>query len=146
LHTHSESSLALGIIGEVLQPVTQSGALFYNDIVLFDEFEGIVLNKAEGTSIAETLGQNRAILLRNHGSLLVGNSIADTTISATVLEFAARVQLQCRASGVAKHLPEREALQTKAFLQRPDVVDLRWQLLTRQSKRHNLHFSTERTR
>ncbi|MFL9896092.1 class II aldolase/adducin family protein [Paraburkholderia sp. RL17-381-BIF-C] len=145
LHTHSEASLALGIIGKVLEPITQSGALFYNDIVLFDEFEGIVLRAEEGTSIAQTLGDKRAILLRNHGSLVVGRSIADTTISATVLEFAARVQLQCMASGVSKNLPEKEALQTKAFLQRPDVVDLRWQLLTRQSKRHNSHFSTERT-
>jgi L-fuculose-phosphate aldolase len=145
LHTHSEASLALGVIGRNLEPVTQSGALFYEDIVLFDEFEGIVLDKKEGASIASRLGPNRAILLRNHGSVVVGRSIADATIAATVLEFAARVQLQALSAGTPKLLPAAEARQTKAFLQRPDVVDLRWQLLMRQARRHNPRFNAERT-
>lgn len=145
LHTHSEASLALGIIGSNLEPVTQSGALFYEDIVLFDEFEGIVLDKKEGASIAARLGAHRAILLRNHGSIVVGKSIADTTIAATVLEFASRIQLQAMAAGTPKHLPPAEARQTKSFLQRQDVVDLRWQLLMRQARRHNPRFSSERT-
>lgn len=145
LHTHSEASLALGVIGHNLEPVTQSGALFYEDIVLFDEFDGIVLDKKEGASIASRLGPNRAILLRNHGSVVVGRSIADATIAATVLEFAARVQLQALSAGTPKLLPAAEARQTKAFLQRPDVVDLRWQLLMRQARRHNPRFNAERT-
>ncbi len=145
LHTHSEASLALGIVGSNLEPVTQSGALFYEDIVLFDEFDGIVLDKKEGASIAARLGAHRAILLRNHGSVVVGESIADTAIAATVLEFAARVQLQAMAVGTPKKLPDAEARQTKAFLRRPDVVDLRWQLLVRQARRHNPHFTFERT-
>jgi L-fuculose-phosphate aldolase len=145
LHTHSEASLSLGIIGSNLEPVTQSGALFYEDIVLFDEFEGIVLDKKEGASIAARLGPNRAILLRNHGSVVVGRSIADATIAATVLEFAARVQLQAMAAGTPKQLPPAEARQTKSFLQRQDVVDLRWQLLVRQARRHNPVFAFART-
>lgn len=144
LHTHSEASLALGVIGRNLEPVTQSGALFYEDIVLFDEFDGIVLDKKGGASIAASLGSNRAILLRNHGSLVVGRSIPDTTIAATVLEFAARVQLQALSAGTPKLLPAAEALQTKGFLERPDIVDLRWQLLVRQARRHNPNFSYER--
>lgn len=144
LHTHSEASLALGIVGSNLEPVTQSGALFYEDIVLFDEFDGIVLDKKEGASIATRLGANRAILLRNHGSVVVGESIAETAIAATVLEFAARVQLQAMTAGTPKNLPPAEALQTKAFLRRTDVVDLRWQLLVRQARRYNPRFTYER--
>lgn len=144
LHTHSEASLALGVVGSNLEPVTQSGALFYEDIVLFDEFDGIVLEKEEGANIASRLGTNRAILLCNHGSVVVGESIAETTIAATVLEFAARVQLQAMAVGTSKKLPPAEARQTKAFLSRPDVVDLRWQLLVRQVERYNPNFSANR--
>lgn len=143
LHTHSEASLALGIVGSNLEPVTQSGALFFEDIVLFDEFEGIVLDKKEGASIASRLGRHRAILLRNHGSIVVGASIPETTIAATVLEFAARVQLQAMSAGTPKHLPAAEARQTKAFLQRTDVVDLRWELLKRQARRHNPGFNAK---
>ncbi|ANC80603.1 class II aldolase/adducin family protein [Pseudomonas putida] len=145
LHTHSEAALALGVIGSNLEPVTQSGALFFEDIVLFDEFDGIVLDKKEGASIATQLGSNRAILLRNHGSVVVGESIEETTIAATVLEFAARVQLQAMAAGTPKMLPPQEARQTKAFLRRPDVVDLRWDLLVRQVRRHNPNFGFNRT-
>lgn len=145
LHTHSEASLTLGIVGSNLEPVTQSGALFYEDIVLFDEFDGIVLDKKEGASIASQLGSNRAILLRNHGSVVVGASIAETTIAAIVLEFAARVQLGAMAVGTPKLLPAAEIRQTKAFLQRPDVVDLRWKLLVRQARQHNPRFRAQRT-
>lgn len=145
LHTHSEASLALGIVGGNLEPVTQSGALFYEDIVLFDEFDGIVLDKKEGANIASRLGPNRAILLRNHGSVVVGASIPETAIAATVLEFAARVQLQAMAAGTPKTLPAAEARQTKSFLQRRDVMDLRWNLLVRQVRRHNPLFKYERT-
>jgi hypothetical protein len=77
--------------------------------------------------------------------VVVGKSIADTTIAATVLEFAARVQLQAMAAGTPKQLPPAEARQTKSFLERQDVVDLRWQLLIRQARRHNPRFSSERT-
>jgi L-fuculose-phosphate aldolase len=145
LHTHSEASLALGIIGRNLEPYTQSGALFYEDIVLFDEFEGIVLGKQGGASIASKLGPKQAILLRNHGSVVVGSSIAQTVIGATVLEFAAGVQLKVMLSETAKSIPASEAHQTKAFLNRPDVVDLRWQLLMRQARRHNPNFTCERS-
>jgi L-fuculose-phosphate aldolase len=55
------------------------------------------------------------------------------------------VQLQALSAGTPKQLPAAEARQTKSFLQRPDVVDLRWQLLVRQARRHNPNFSYERT-
>ena len=49
------------------------------------------------------------------------------------------------AAGTPKQLPPAEARQTKSFLQQQDVVDLRWQLLMRQARRHNPRFSAERT-
>jgi len=49
------------------------------------------------------------------------------------------------AAGTPKLLPAAEIRQTKAFLQRPDVIDLRWKLLVRQARRHNPHFKAERT-
>lgn len=49
------------------------------------------------------------------------------------------------AVGKPKLLPPPEARQTKSFLQRPDVVDLRWQLLVRQARRYNPRFAFERT-
>ncbi len=56
LHTHSEAALALGVIGSNLEPVTQSGALFFEDIVLFDEFDGIVLDKKRRRKHCYTTG------------------------------------------------------------------------------------------
>lgn len=126
IHTHGRNGLALGACGTTLEPVVQSGALFYDDIAFLDEYEGIVLGKSEGDTIAEALGGRRGVLLKNHGALVVGPSVRAACIAALMLEFAAEVQLKAMAAGTLSPLPRAAALQAKQFLLSPAVMDQRW--------------------
>jgi L-fuculose-phosphate aldolase len=135
IHTHGKNGLALGITGSTIEPVTQTGALFHEDIAFLDEYEGIVLGKSEGDTIAESLGQRRGVLLKNHGALVVGASVRETAISMLVLEFAAEVQLKAMAAGALQHLPEAASRQAKKFLLGKDFIDLRWEHQVRRIKR-----------
>ncbi len=135
IHTHGKNGLALGITGSTLEPVTQTGALFYEDIAFLDEYEGIVLGKNEGDTIAEALGPRRGVLLKNHGALVVGASVRETTISMLVLEFAAEVQLKAMAAGKLHHLPEAAARQAKKFLTDKTFIDQRWDHQVRRIRR-----------
>jgi len=135
LHTHAENALALGITGNNIEPITQSGALFYNDVVLFNEFGGIVLDLSEGQAIANQLGPRRAILLKHHGSIVVARNIRESAILGTVLEFAARVQLKAMSAGELHRLPADMALNAKSFLVKEDLMTLRWKLLVRDAVR-----------
>ncbi len=48
IHTHARNAIALGCIGANLEPITQTGLIFFEDITLFAEFGGIVLDRQRG--------------------------------------------------------------------------------------------------
>lgn len=127
IHTHGKNALALGATGATLEPLTQTGAIFYDDIALLDEYEGVVLGKDEGDTIAAALGPRRGVLLKNHGALVVGSSVREATIAMLVLEFAAEVQLKAMAAGPLSRMPEPAARQAKRFLLAKELTDQRFE-------------------
>jgi L-fuculose-phosphate aldolase len=135
VHTHGKSGVALGCAGMTLEPITQTGAIFADDIALFDEFHGIVLGTDEGDAIAAALGAKRGLLLKNHGALVVGTNVAEACIGMTVLEWAADVQLRAAAAGKLVHLAPEAAAQSKRFLLAPANLGLRWDFLKRKVAR-----------
>ena len=139
VHTHGANAVALGVTGNNLEPIWQPGAIFYDDCVLFDEFDGIVLDKGEGERIADALGTKRAILLRNHGLLIAAESIRMGCIGALTVEMVAEVQLKAMAAGTLHPMPREAALQTKRFLSSEDVTTGRWNYLTRSILRERPH-------
>ena len=135
IHTHGKAGVALGCAGMNLEPITQTGAIFHDDIALFDEFHGIVLDTNEGDAIAAALGQRRGLLLKNHGALVVGGNVAEACIGMTVLEWAADVQLRAAAAGPLQRLDPGAAAQSKGFLLNPANLGLRWDFLKRKIAR-----------
>jgi L-fuculose-phosphate aldolase len=135
IHTHGKSGVALGCAGMTLETITQTGAVFHDDIALFDEFHGIVLDTNEGDAIAAALGPKRGLLLKNHGALVVGNSVAEACIGMTVLEWAADVQLRAAAAGPLQKLDDAAAAQSKKFLLDAANLGLRWDFLKRKIAR-----------
>ncbi|NGM18628.1 aldolase [Roseomonas stagni] len=131
IHTHGKAGVALGCAGMTLEPITQTGAVFHDDIALFDEFHGIVLDTNEGDAIAAALGGKRGLLLKNHGALVVGASVAEACIGMTVLEWAADVQLRAAAAGPLQKLDPAAAAQSKKFLLDAANLGLRWDFLKR---------------
>jgi L-fuculose-phosphate aldolase len=131
VHTHGHNAVALSALGQTLQPCWQHGAFFFEDNVLFDEFDGIVLEKSEGERIAAALGDRRAIMLKNHGLLVVADSIRLGCIATLHFENAADVQLKATAAGELKLMPPAAARQTKAFLLGDDFLTQRWEHIKR---------------
>ncbi|ABW11948.1 class II aldolase/adducin family protein [Parafrankia sp. EAN1pec] len=74
-HTHALYGRALAAIGEPLHPISQDSLAFYQDHVIFDEYNGVVLDEEEGRKIAAALGPHKLAILRNHGLLTVGTSV-----------------------------------------------------------------------
>jgi L-fuculose-phosphate aldolase len=135
IHTHGKAGVALGCAGMTLETITQTGAVFHDDIALFDEFHGIVLDTNEGDAIAAALGPKRGLLLKNHGALVVGASVAEACIGMTVLEWAADVQLRAAAAGPLQKLDPAAAAQSKKFLLDAANLGLRWDFLKRKIAR-----------
>ena len=72
------------------------------DIVLYNQFNGVVLGNFEGKQIAAALGQKKAALLQNHGLLTVGSSIESTVYWFVSLEKCCQTQLLADAAAAGR--------------------------------------------
>lgn len=98
-HSHSLHGKAFSSLGILLDPLTQDSCAFYGDHSLFDDYTGVVLDVAEGDRIAEALGQNKAVILRNHGLLTVGQTVESAAWWFITMERTCQAQLLAMAAG-----------------------------------------------
>ena len=116
LHTHTVAGVAVSSLAVGLQPCNQWALQFY-DRVAYHAFEGIALDLDERARLVADLGPTkRALILRNHGLVTLGRSVAEAFILMHNLDRACRVQLAIQASGQPVHpvpheVAERTALQ-----------------------------------
>ena len=77
LHVHSKYATALSTLkNPTLEPIDQNTMRFYNRIAIYDDFGGLGFEE-ESNKMAAAIGNNRSMLLANHGILTVGETIAD---------------------------------------------------------------------
>jgi ribulose-5-phosphate 4-epimerase/fuculose-1-phosphate aldolase len=110
-HAHSLYGKTWSTLGRLLDPITQDACAFYQDHSLFTDYTGVVLDPKEGQRIAQTLGQNKAIILQNHGLLTVGHTVDEAAWCFITMERSCQAQLMAEAVG-KPHLikPESAAI------------------------------------
>jgi ribulose-5-phosphate 4-epimerase/fuculose-1-phosphate aldolase len=111
-HSHSTYGRALSALGELLEPITQDVCAFYNDHALFDDYTGVVTDLEEGKRIAHALGENKAVILRNHGLLTAGTSVDSAVWWFITMERSCQVQLLAKAAGKVVHIDLDQAKKT----------------------------------
>lgn len=74
-HAHSTYGKAFSVFGRELEMITQDDLRFYKDHAIYQQFGGVVLDAEEGQRIAECLGDQKAVILQNHGLITVGKTI-----------------------------------------------------------------------
>ncbi|MBP0016503.1 MAG: class II aldolase/adducin family protein [Cyanobacteria bacterium SBLK] len=98
-HAHSLYGKAWSSLGKLLDPLTQDACTFYEDHALFDDYTGVVLDPEEGRRIAETLGEKKALILRNHGLLTVGHSVDEAAWWFITMDRSCMAQLMAEQAG-----------------------------------------------
>src|SRR3954449_12870882 len=98
-HSHSIYGKSWSALGKLLDPITQDACAFYGDHALFDDFTGVVLDTEEGKRLAHALGEKKAVILRNHGLLTVGNCVDAAVWSFITMERTCQAQLLAEAAG-----------------------------------------------
>lgn len=99
VHTHTIGGVAVASMACGLQPCNQWALQFHNRVAYHD-FEGIALDHAERERLVRDLGpEHKALILRNHGLLTLGQSVAEAFILMINLERACRVQVAIQSSG-----------------------------------------------
>ncbi|TMR27757.1 class II aldolase/adducin family protein [Actinomadura geliboluensis] len=98
-HSHSTYGRAMSALGQKLEPITQDVCAFYQDHGLFDDYTGVVTDLEEGKRIAAALGGHKAVILRNHGLLTVGDTVDAAAWWFITMERSCQVQLLAKAAG-----------------------------------------------
>ncbi|RST12101.1 class II aldolase/adducin family protein [Streptomyces sp. WAC05374] len=130
-HAHSPYGRALAALGELLEPITQEACAFYEDHCLYDAYTGVAVDPAEGRRVAAALGDRKAVVLRNHGLLTVGDSVDAAAWWFISMERCAGVQLTARAAGKPVLIAHRDAVATRERLGGDLVAWINYQPLWR---------------
>jgi ribulose-5-phosphate 4-epimerase/fuculose-1-phosphate aldolase len=114
LHTHTDAGAAVSALDVGLLPFSQDALLFYNRLAYHD-FEGIALDLDERSRLVRDLGPHYAMILRNHGLLTCGRTVAEAFMFMFQLERVCRSQLLAMAAGGKLRLPPPEVCEKTAL-------------------------------
>ncbi len=122
LHTHTTAGMAVSALTCGLLPLTLSGMRFSD--VGYHDLEGVVVDLGEQERLVENLGDREALILHNHGLLVVGQTIAQAFGRIDRLERACQTQLQVLACNTPYITPPDDVIEkTRSQLKRSPTPD-----------------------
>ena len=95
IHTHTWAGMALSSLACGLLPMTQTAMRFVR--ISYHDYNGVVLDLTEQESLVRDLGDNNAMILRNHGLLTTGRTIPEAFNAMHRLELSCKAQLATMA-------------------------------------------------
>ncbi|KXK67410.1 aldolase, partial [Pseudomonas monteilii] len=129
IHTHTAAGIAVSAQEHGLLPISQHALKFYGKLA-YHQYEGIALSLDERERLIADLGTHKAMILRNHGLLAGGASVAEAFHEIHFLERACQAQVQALASGSKLIYPSEEVCRhTAAQFQRDEsaqIISLSW--------------------
>src|SRR5690606_19561200 len=98
LHTHSRAGVAVSAQKCGVLPISQQSTFVLASLGVHD-YEGVALRDEEKPRLQRDLGDNNYLLLRNHGLLTVGPTVADAFLAMYIFENTCRIQIDAQAGG-----------------------------------------------
>ena len=135
IHTHPLYTTALSGTSAQLAFVNHDGLLFQNGLGMFDETAELIMSSQQGKAVAHALGNCRAILLKNHGVLVVGRDLPWAVYTAITLERAVKVQTIATMLGPLQPIPSETAKRMVSDKFRDEFIESYWRYLTRKAHR-----------
>ncbi len=135
IHTHTRAGIAVSVMKSGLLPMSQTSMRFVGHIGAHD-YEGPAVDLAERERLVRDLGPHNAMILRNHGLLTCGPSVAQAFNTMYNLELSCRCQVDAMAAKTELTLPPQEVLDHTAKMYEPGTRrpygELEWHAMLRQ--------------
>ena len=113
MHTHTRAGLAISCLKDGLKPIFQDAAIFHNR-VSYHDWQGMSTEVEECKDIAKNLGNNKVMILRNHGLLTCGETIGEAFILMYYLDKACKNQLDTMSTGLETIVPSDNIMEYAA--------------------------------
>jgi ribulose-5-phosphate 4-epimerase/fuculose-1-phosphate aldolase len=106
LHVHSVNGVAVSAQEQGLLPLSQHSMMVLSSLAYHD-YEGVALDDAEKPRLVLDLGDKRFLMLRNHGLLTVGRTVAEAFVGMYFFETSCMMQVRAQAGGGAlRRIPD----------------------------------------
>ncbi len=125
VHGHPPFATALGATAAHLALLTHDGILFADGVGRFDDPD-LIVDDDQGGRVAAALGSRRAVLLNNHGVLVVGKDVPWAVLAAATLERSAQLQSIASTLGELRPISPELARQLLPVKYRDEFVQEYW--------------------
>lgn len=132
VHTHPLYATAFSATGQTLRPVNNESVLFAKPLPYFDLVTDLIVTPALGQALADKLGDEKAIFLKNHGIVVVGETIEQATVMAFQLEKAVKTLFVARVLGEPSFTDNEEADRKAQRIFTEPKIKAMWEALVRQ--------------
>ncbi|WP_242489907.1 class II aldolase/adducin family protein [Noviherbaspirillum cavernae] len=106
LHVHSVNGVAVSAQKGGVLPISQQ-SIFVLSSLAYHGYEGVALNEEEKPRLVADLGDKNYLMLRNHGLLTLGKTIADAFVNMYIFEAACMIQVRAQAGGELVQIPSQ---------------------------------------
>ena len=139
IHTHTLPGMAVSAMKCGILPIAQSSMRFLD--IAYHDYEGVALRLEERERLVQNLGNREAMVLRNHGLLTVGPTVAECFNNMWRLERACQIQIAALSCNTELSLPPKEVVDQTTHLyqrgtRRPFGL-LEWPTMLRKLDREN---------
>lgn len=125
-HLHPQYAAVFSIADKPLVPVFTAGSIFpRHGVPVYDDPDLIRMNE-QGDAVAKVLGEARAVLLRGHGAVVVGEDIVTCFNTCIWLEENAKKQLWAASLGTPRVFSDDELSRLRASMWQPSVIRKTW--------------------
>jgi ribulose-5-phosphate 4-epimerase/fuculose-1-phosphate aldolase len=100
VHTHSDNTVMMSLLGCEIEPFTQLGAALFNDQGIYLGFSGPVRTVDEGVAIAQALENKAIVIAKNHGLFAVGSTLQAALWDMVVADSAAKIHVNAKQLGL----------------------------------------------
>ena len=137
IHLHTPEGVAVSCQKDGLLPISQSALSVYSEVAYHD-YSGIVFDEDERKRLLPSLGEKNCLILRNHGLLTCGKTIAEAFMRMYFLQRACESQIMAMAgSGELTPLDQQviDHVHGQTELVRNLITDLSWAAVLDRVKR-----------
>jgi len=106
LHTHTRAGVAVSAQRCGVLPISQQSTFVLGSLAYHD-YEGVAIRDDEKTRLQHDMGHANYLMLRNHGLLTVGKTIADAFLNMYVFETTCQIQIAAQAGGALTEVDPR---------------------------------------
>jgi ribulose-5-phosphate 4-epimerase/fuculose-1-phosphate aldolase len=125
-HVHPPSCVVLSSIGETIRPLHASGAVFKDDVQIFDEIT-LIRTRELGDKVAQTLGPHSSMLLRGHGVNVADKDVRRVCVMTLWMEEAANYQLRAMSAGKPRYFTAEELAVISPQVSGEEVSNRAWE-------------------